>query len=433
MGYDFTTRWLPESQPEKEAALEQLQRLFDHAAFKQSKRSRALLRYVVEHHLKDENSEFKERCLGIEVFGRKADYDTSSDPVVRNAASEVRKRIAQYYSEPGHENEIRFELPVGSYTPEIYQPSAAAASETNASHSSKTSIPVERSVEWSKPARGGWGQYAILSGLLMALTGLAVFAARRNTQRPHLSLNSFGIPAGHASNSSTSRGSLFNGPIRQFWSPVISRSMPMQICVGTFFPGPPRFDTLSQPTAMESTNWRARVPWHDLLASTRIAGFLDGNSIHYYVENAKVTTLSDLLRGPAVFVGGFENPWLQKFVRPLRFHFVRAAHSVWIADRDSAAKQYASGPGKIPGSTRDYAVIGRFFNKSTGQITVVLSGIHAPATMAAADFVTNAQDMNRLSDRLPKGWQSKNIEVLLSVDTTHGETGAPTIQSVAVW
>src|SRR5271167_1548667 len=99
--------WLPESQVEKDSVAEQLQRILSHPSFKNSKRCPALLRYIVEHQLHGDTGNLKERTLGIEVFGRVPDYDTNSDPVVRTSASEVRKRIAQYYHEPGHEKEIR--------------------------------------------------------------------------------------------------------------------------------------------------------------------------------------------------------------------------------------------------------------------------------------------------------------------------------------
>ena len=55
----------------------------------------------------------KERTLGIEIFGRDADDHTASDPIVRVTATEIRKRIAQYYQEPGHETELRLSLPSG--------------------------------------------------------------------------------------------------------------------------------------------------------------------------------------------------------------------------------------------------------------------------------------------------------------------------------
>jgi hypothetical protein len=54
-----------------------------------------------------------------------ADYDTNQDPIVRASAAEIRKRIAQYYHEPGHETELRIELPLGSYVPVFHLAAAA--------------------------------------------------------------------------------------------------------------------------------------------------------------------------------------------------------------------------------------------------------------------------------------------------------------------
>ena len=48
----------------------------------------------------------KERSLGVEVFGRAANYDTNQDPVVRVTAAEVRKKLAQYYLELDHRPQI---------------------------------------------------------------------------------------------------------------------------------------------------------------------------------------------------------------------------------------------------------------------------------------------------------------------------------------
>ena len=51
------------------------------------------------------------------MFGRETAYDTAQDPIVRNAAIEVRKRLAQYYMDPEHACELRIDLPIGSYMP----------------------------------------------------------------------------------------------------------------------------------------------------------------------------------------------------------------------------------------------------------------------------------------------------------------------------
>src|SRR5579871_6511623 len=89
------------SEAERQAVQEQLERMLAHPLFKHSKRYPAFLRYVVEHTLEGQTDQVKERVLGVEVFGRDVHYDTNQDPVVRMTAGEIRKRIAQYYHEPG--------------------------------------------------------------------------------------------------------------------------------------------------------------------------------------------------------------------------------------------------------------------------------------------------------------------------------------------
>src|ERR1700693_5585630 len=97
----------------------QLTLLLASPLFNHSKHYPSLLRYVVNETIEGRGGHLKERALGVEVFGRDADYDTNADPVVRTSACEVRTRIAQYYHEPGHEVEIRIALPAGSYVPEF--------------------------------------------------------------------------------------------------------------------------------------------------------------------------------------------------------------------------------------------------------------------------------------------------------------------------
>src|SRR5581483_4078436 len=84
-----------------------------------SRRCQTLLRRIAQQTLAGDFDSLKERALGIEVFGRAADYDTSQDPVVRASAAEIRKKLAQYYQEAGHQSETRIELPPGSYLAEF--------------------------------------------------------------------------------------------------------------------------------------------------------------------------------------------------------------------------------------------------------------------------------------------------------------------------
>src|SRR5271166_2399496 len=121
---DTTPVAVPKMEPDRLAIRNQLDRLLAHPFFQTSKRYPAFLRYVIESTLQGRADQLKERSIGIEVFGRQPDYDTNLDHRVRTVAGEVRKRLAQYYIEPGRENEIRFDLPPGSYVPQFRRPSA---------------------------------------------------------------------------------------------------------------------------------------------------------------------------------------------------------------------------------------------------------------------------------------------------------------------
>src|ERR1700736_270054 len=115
------------TEAEREAIRNQMERMLANPLFKNSKRYPTLLRYIVEQPLAGSPAELKERTLGVEVFGRHPDYDTNADPIVRATAGEIRKRIAQYYHEHGHETEIRIDLLPGSYVPEFQIPAAKTA------------------------------------------------------------------------------------------------------------------------------------------------------------------------------------------------------------------------------------------------------------------------------------------------------------------
>jgi Tol biopolymer transport system component len=95
-------------------------------AFAPSKRCQDFLRLIVGHALAGELDCLRERMIGAEMFGRPIDYDTSNDAVVRVRATEVRKRLSQYYSGTAQTPLVSIELPAGSYVPEFHWSSSTA-------------------------------------------------------------------------------------------------------------------------------------------------------------------------------------------------------------------------------------------------------------------------------------------------------------------
>src|SRR5579864_5214143 len=96
-----------------------LTRVLQSPEFRASRRSQDFLRYVVERTLDGQAESLKERTIGIDVFARSAEYDPSNDATVRVKAGEVRKRLGIYYATEGLHDDIRIDLPAGTYVPDF--------------------------------------------------------------------------------------------------------------------------------------------------------------------------------------------------------------------------------------------------------------------------------------------------------------------------
>ncbi len=71
----------------------------------------------MESTLAGDEKQIKEYLIGVEVFGRPADYDPKVDPIVRIEAGRLRKKLAEYYGGPGGNDAVIIELPKGGYVP----------------------------------------------------------------------------------------------------------------------------------------------------------------------------------------------------------------------------------------------------------------------------------------------------------------------------
>jgi TolB-like protein/Tfp pilus assembly protein PilF len=89
-------------------------------AFKGGKRAQDFLTLIVDHALAGRLDNLRERMIGAEMFGRPISYDTANDAVVRVKASEVRKKLLQYYQSVIIPPVVRIDLPAGSYVPQFY-------------------------------------------------------------------------------------------------------------------------------------------------------------------------------------------------------------------------------------------------------------------------------------------------------------------------
>lgn len=116
---------------DREEVLAALDRL---SAWPEMARSPQLIRFldcIVRRQLDGDAQSIKAYSIAVDVFGRPADFDPQSDPIVRVQARRMRQLLDQYYASAGAAEAIQIVLPVGRYVPEFVfrMPAVAVLSE----------------------------------------------------------------------------------------------------------------------------------------------------------------------------------------------------------------------------------------------------------------------------------------------------------------
>jgi TolB-like protein len=151
---------------------DELRNVLASEAFKGGKRAQDFLRLVVEHTLAGRLDSLRERMLGAEMFGRPVDYDTANDAVVRVKASEVRRRLAQYYGSLGAPPPVRIDLPIGSYVPQFSfdaSPPAASGPSVSGQASAPAKVPTAQHFRF-----GMSRQFLVSTGLALVAVAVAI-------------------------------------------------------------------------------------------------------------------------------------------------------------------------------------------------------------------------------------------------------------------
>jgi len=394
------------SEEEKASIRKQLDRLLRNTYFSQSKRFPSFLRFIVQEELEGRSDLLKERTLGIEVFGREAGYDTTSDPIVRVTAAEIRRRIAQYYQEPGHELELRIALPLGSYIPRFEWPPTEPVSTTVPDVLKETDQPI------ASPTTQSTTRWLLVAGVallaMLSATGWYFIHSRPST-------------------------------LDRFWAPMLGSRDPVVVC----FPQS-HFDGITLRNAADPTQQRqlqekmSAVLVDDLQPLVSLSGLLDMRHQPYILMGEDTTTLTDLRRGPAIFLGAFDNAWTLRVTRGLRFRFGDDAEMThfWIEDTQSPTRAHWEIDRHLQEATnnyRDYAIVARFADANTGKPAVIAAGIARGGTVAAGEFLTQPANMDLIKAQAPKNWDGQNMEFVLSTEIIDGRSSPPKVEATYFW
>src|ERR1041385_6663591 len=120
----------PPTKVSEKAIRQQLDRILSSVTFQQVERLKRFITFIVTEAAAGRGDGLKEYVVGVQVFGKEPSFDPRTDPIVRVQARRLRARLSRYYEEEGRNEELRIELPKGSYAPLFHRQSAPPSKRT---------------------------------------------------------------------------------------------------------------------------------------------------------------------------------------------------------------------------------------------------------------------------------------------------------------
>jgi hypothetical protein len=438
---------------ERTAVLRELDSILNSPIFQTSKRGQQFLSYVVHHRLEGNHERLKERTIGVDLFQRPVGYATGDDPVVRVQAGEVRRRLDQYYQAAPNNSTVRIELRVGTYAPEFkwahpigrkgqlspLQP-APGPQETpqEVGHGPASTQVAPPSVE-ETPRASGKHKLSLWVRSGVGLVILAVLALIGST---------------------IYRSRAPQSVLQKFWSPAISSTEPVLICLAkpsVYRPSVKlyqrhsktpqeflgQFARLSQRPALQADD---KLLWSDMeeypdyglatgdvYTAIRLSGLFGQIGKKNQVRIGGDYSFEDLRSSPAVVIGAFNNRWTMQMTSNLHFAFADEGEQPIIRETGQSGRKWYARTDSNGKATEDYAVVTRLLNSTTGQFVVIVAGIKSYGTQAAGEFVSRPEYLQAALQTASPGWEGKNVQIVLQTAVTDGLPGPPQVAAIYVW
>lgn len=375
--------------------------------FQKSKRLRELLLYLGEHSLHDPAYTLREQEIGVDVFGRSADYDTSHDTLVRVQVSQLRKKLQEHFNEEGRDETLIIEIPKGNYVP-VFRPRVDALLETAPAHAPYLPPQTAR----PQPRR------TFLMGIAagMAAMGLAWWL-----------LGSAGQAAGRPGVNDLWRQLFGNGQATYavladvnllIFENLIGRSVPVSEYETH------EFDRLAElyvpepaqrALAHEVVN-RVTTSVSDVLAARDFGVLAAAQHLPLNLLSARDSSSSLVSSQNTILLGSLRsNPWVSLFESQMNFQtdYQETPAAVRFVNRSPMAGEQADYPAEW--RRTGYCRVAFLPNpKRTGNV-LVISGTDVISTEAGARFVTSEESIRQLRQKLGlrQGEAFPHFEVLL--------------------
>lgn len=392
--------------------------------FAGAKRCHDFLEFVVKAGLAGDFENLTERTLGAELFGRPIDYETGSDAIVRVRANDVRRRLAEYYSKQARRSDVTISLPSGSYIPEFHwstaerpatstDPSDTCQSQADSATASSKPGPVAAQRRLKKPI-------LIAASLLLAVIGGLALLFHHST-----------VP----------------DPVKEFWGPIIHEHRPVIICFGNavaFWPSVPVALSIKEGNQALLANPGPLVETRDdtvtvgnLRAAMSILNLLSGYGVPNELRWPQEIQMTELNRSNAIFIGAFNNPWSKSLNQGLRFSFkeihTRSESIWWIQDRTSPNQDWSITKAYPEQMGPEYALITRIIDPENKRVEISVGGLTQFGNEAAGEFLSDETQMSAFARIAPKGWERRNVQIVLGMRIDGRKIINPRILAINVW
>jgi hypothetical protein len=385
------------------------------SGLQRSRRLQELLLYISEHALRDPDAPIREQDIGVAVFGRQDDYNTSEDTIVRVHIFQLRKRLKEYFDQEGVNEPVIIELPKGSYKPAfVTRPQSREPVATSAAN----------------PRRG------IPAAVWVAAALLA------------------GVAAGWQLR--TVKDLMAVGVADRFWTQMFANGKPIDLVVGdasaSFFQGIAArdvslreyqlrdWDNLSGQVPDPARRELAKtllnyffVPFSDTVAA-RILGVASARSgLPLDIVFARDFSADHMETRNAILEGNRRsNPWMEFFEPRLNFRY-----GFDITNNYGYFRNVKPIPGeleiyRVQWNTHGFARVAYLPDLAHSGTVLILSGTDVQSADAGARFVTSNEWIDKLRERFGLG-RSEPIpyfEALLQTDLLMAS--APEFNLVAV-
>jgi hypothetical protein len=392
----------------------------------------AFLSYVSQRALEQEMVRISEYEIGTNVFQRSASFDPREDNIVRTYARHLRKRLLQYYETDGANDTVRVDIPKGTYVPvfRTWDPPDEAEPPID------QPAPEERSPD--PPPRFALRTRHRMLGLaafLLTAYSIVLFWVGRSTVHPHITAEQ-------------------QSPLHPLWKQLFRQDqdtfvVPADIGFVILQQANHRTFSLAEylswfssqgPDAHMSMSYLKDQTYTSVLNLNIVSSLQrlpEANSNRFIIRAAKNVRIDDLRDGNAILLGSnYSNPWDEIFSDKLNFHFVNRPDEdrSWIDNQHPDKEEATTYESATNNAThRTYAVLAFVQNLDKNGHVLLLQGLDAAGTQAAADMLFNNDDMQSVIRKAmnPDGTM-ENFELLIeakSLDANSHATGSRIVSS----